>query len=200
MQIATAQAKLHVALKDFPLTRSHSRGHAYWTAIGDTLKADMCTEDLALFQKTYDLFAQYAVQYPNCPKGWVHSDLFRDNTLFQGDALSGILDFFELNFDHLLFDVAITINDFCTEYPKLTLDHARVKAYLTAYQIVRPLTKDEQESLNIYLAMAACRFWLLRLNVAMLNRKEGRGGDDVFQKDPIQMREMLVNRLQAVEA
>lgn len=196
-QIAMAQAKLHVALQDFDLTRSHSRGHIYWTQIGQELqKEEMTIEDAQLFGHVYAIFNEYRTKYPNCPKGWVHSDLFRDNTLFEGNQLSGILDFFELNFDDILFDVAITINDFCTNYPEVQLDQNRVDAYLNAYQKIRPFTQDETQSLNVYLAMAACRFWTLRLNVARLNRLEGRGGADVFQKDPAQMRAMLVDRLQ----
>ncbi|MBF7682550.1 homoserine kinase [Acinetobacter sp. B5B] len=195
-EIATAQAKLHVALHNFPLTRSHSRGHAYWTDIGRMLqKEEMSEQDAVLFDQVYAIFHEYQTQYPNRSQGWVHSDLFRDNTLFKGDTLTGILDFFELNFDELLFDVAITINEFCTKYPAVSLDQTKVDAYLQAYQKTRIMSDDERACLDVYLAMCACRFWLLRLNVARLNRLEGRGGSDVFQKDPTQMRDMLVDRL-----
>ncbi|MHA3059119.1 homoserine kinase [Acinetobacter sp. ANC 4636] len=197
-EIATAQAKLHVALQDFPLTRSHSRDHVYWTAIGQSLKTNMSAEDAALMERVYAVFAEYQAQYPQRPKGWVHSDLFRDNTLFEGDELKGILDFFELNFDELLFDVAITINDFCSQFPNVELDADKLQAYLDAYQQIRALTADEQACLNVYLAMAACRFWFLRLNVARLNAEQGRGGDDVHCKNPNEMRAMLQQRLSLV--
>lgn len=198
-QIAIAQAKLHMALLDFPLTRSHSRGHDYWTSIGNSLKTqEMSTEDAQIFENTYAIFTKYQNLYPNRVKGWVHSDLFRDNTLFEGDVLSGILDFFELNFDELLFDIAITMNDFCTQYPDVTLDQTRVDAYLKAYESIRELTADERCCLDVYLAMAACRFWTLRLNVARQNRLEGRGGEDVFQKNPNEMKAMLEDRLKKV--
>jgi len=194
-EIAKAQAKLHVALQDFPLTRSHSRDHGYWTEIGQDLKNSMSVADAELFDQVYAVFAEYQAQYPQRPKGWVHSDLFRDNTLFKGDELKGILDFFELNFDELLFDVAITINDFCSQFPNVELDADKLQAYLDAYQQIRVLTDDEQACLNVYLAMAACRFWLLRLNVARLNAAQGRGGDDVHCKNPNEMRAMLQQRL-----
>lgn len=196
--IAQAQAKLHVALATFPLTRESSRGHVYWTDIGNLLQAEMNEDDAALKAQVYAIFDAYRQQHPDRPQGWIHSDLFRDNTLYQGNTLTGILDFFELNFDELLFDIAITINDFCTVYPDVTLDQTRVEAYLTAYQQVRALTADEQACFQVYLAMAACRFWFLRLNVARLNRLGGRGGENVFLKNPAEMRAMLVNRLQNV--
>lgn len=194
-EIAKAQAQLHVALQDFPLTRSHSRDHGYWTEIGQDLKNSMSVADAELFDQVYAVFAEYQAQYPQRPKGWVHSDLFRDNTLFKGDELQGILDFFELNFDELLFDVAITINDFCSQFPNVELDADKLQAYLDAYQQIRVLTDDEQACLDVYLAMAACRFWLLRLNVARLNAAQGRGGDDVHCKNPNEMRAMLQQRL-----
>jgi homoserine kinase type II len=46
--------------------------------------------------------------------------------------------------------------------------------------------------------MAACRFWCMRLQVAQKNAAEGRTGEDISQKDPMEMRMMLQNRLQQV--
>jgi homoserine kinase type II len=69
--------------------------------------------------QVFQLICQITQQYPDRPVGFIHSDLFRDNTLFEGDQLRGILDFYELNQDEFLFDIAISINDFCTAYPKL---------------------------------------------------------------------------------
>ena len=75
--------------------------------------------------KATDLAKRFAdAVYPQRPKGFIHSDLFRDNTLFADDHLQGILDFYELNQDELLFDIAITLNDFCTDFPELSLNQA----------------------------------------------------------------------------
>jgi homoserine kinase type II len=43
--------------------------------------------------------------------------------------------------------------------------------------------------------MAATRFWLSRLSVARRNAEEGRRGDDVLQKDPQEMLNMVKARL-----
>jgi homoserine kinase type II len=43
--------------------------------------------------------------------------------------------------------------------------------------------------------MAATRFWLSRLSVAKRNIAEGRVGENVLQKDPQQMFEMVKARL-----
>ena len=105
-----------------------------------------------------------------------------------------------MNKDELLFDIAITINDFCTEYPDVHLNEAKAQAYLECYETVRPLTSDEKSCLELYLAMAAGRFWMMRLQVAQKNAELGRTGGDILQKNPDEMRNMLVERLKFVTA
>lgn len=198
--IAQAQARLHLALQDFPLQRDFNRNHQYWSDVAAQLKPQMNAEDQVLLAQVFQQFAQITRQHPDRPAGFIHSDLFRDNTLFEGDQLQGILDFYELNQDEWLFDIAISINDFCTAYPQAHLDQAKADAFLAAYQGIRPLTADELACLNIFLAMAACRFWSMRLQVAQKNAEQGRTGDDILQKDPLEMRMMLQDRLQRITA
>ena len=198
--IAIAQAKMHVALQDFPLQRASYRDHAYWLSVSREIRPTLNVPDTALLNNLLGLYDVMTAMYPNRPVGFIHSDLFRDNTLFEGDDLKGILDFYELNKDELLFDVAITLNDFCTEYPDVSLDEQKATAFLTAYESVRPLTSDEKSCLELYLAMAAGRFWMMRLQVAQKNAAQGRTGDDILQKNPDEMRNMLIERLKFVTA
>jgi homoserine kinase type II len=196
--IAVAQAKMHVALQDFPLERAQYRNHQYWRQVSREIKPTLNAADTALLNGLLGVYDAMTAVYPDRPKGFIHSDLFRDNTLFEGEELKGILDFYELNKDELLFDVAITLNDFCTEYPDVHLDEEKALAFLTAYQTIRPLTEDEKACLELYLAMAAGRFWMMRLQVAQKNAAEGRTGDDILQKNPLEMRNMLIERLKFV--
>jgi homoserine kinase type II len=198
--IAVAQAKMHVALQDFQLERNFVRDHAYWYGVAQEIKPSLNDADKALLSKLLGLYEVMTAVYPDRPRGFIHSDLFRDNTLFDGDQLNGILDFYELNHDELLFDIAITLNDFCTEYPDVHLNEDKAVAFLNAYERVRPLTSDEKACLALYLAMAAGRFWMMRLQVAQRNAALGRTGDDILQKNPIEMRNMLIERLKFVTA
>ncbi|WP_173911801.1 homoserine kinase [Acinetobacter sp. Marseille-Q1618] len=199
-QIAIAQAKIHVALQDFPLERSSVRDHDYWYQVARQIRPTLEIADQTILNNLLGLYDALTAMYPNRPKGFIHSDLFRDNTLFEGDQLNGILDFYELNHDEFLFDIAITLNDFCTEYPDVTLNEEKAIAFLNAYETVRPLTPDEKSCLELYLAMAAGRFWMMRLQVAQMNAAEGRTGDDILQKNPAEMRNMLIERLKFVTA
>ena len=198
--IAIAQAKIHVALQDFPLERAEYRNHDYWLQVAKELKPTLNPADAILLSEVLGLYDALTAVYPNRPKGFIHSDLFRDNTLFNGNQLNGILDFYELNKDEFLFDIAITLNDFCTEYPEVHLNEVKAQAFLAAYETVRPLTDDEKACLEIYLAIAAARFWLMRLQVAQKNTQQGRTGGDILQKNPQEMRNMLIERLKFVTA
>ena len=198
--IAIAQAKMHVTLQNFELTRSSVRDHDYWYQVARQIRPTLDMADQTLLNNLLGLYEALTMMYPNRPKGFIHSDLFRDNTLFDGDQLKGILDFYELNHDELLFDIAITLNDFCTEYPDVALNEDKAIAFLNAYETVRPLTADEKACLELYLAMAAGRFWMMRLQVAQMNAEEGRTGDDILQKNPAEMRNMLIERLKFVTA
>lgn len=199
IEIATAQAKMHVALQQFPLQRSNVRDHQYWMQVGRELQPNLNAADQTLLSELFGLFDKLTTAYPNRPRGLIHADLFRDNTLFAGDQLVGILDFYEMNHDDLLFDIAITLNDFCTD-EDFGLNPEKMAAFLTAYAAIRPLTDDERACLEIYLAMAAGRFWLMRLRVAAKNTQLGLNSDDILHKNPNEMRHMLMNRLKFVTA
>jgi homoserine kinase type II len=77
--IAQAQAKMHVALKDFPLERDFNRNHQYWSDVAEQLRPNMNEDDQSYWIKFFQ-FAKITQQHPNRPMGFIHSDLFRDNT------------------------------------------------------------------------------------------------------------------------
>ncbi|TXJ09381.1 MAG: homoserine kinase [Acinetobacter sp.] len=193
--MGTALAQLHLALQHFPLQRHNQHGQAWWDNTIHELKTEMTDADILFIEQMFQQLHQVQTQHPNRPKGLIHADLFRDNSLYVGDELSGILDFSELGHDAFLFDIAITMNDFCSDFPQVHLDMSKARAFLAAYHAIRPLTADERACCNIYLALAACRFWLARLQVAKRNRLEGRTGKDILQKDPNEMRLMMIDRL-----
>lgn len=97
------------------------------------------------------------------PGGLVHGDVFRDNTLFEGEHLSAVIDFHHTARAPLLFDVAVVANDWCCDEAG-RFDGDRLSALLDSYGRVRVLTREECWLWPAMAVLAALRFWLARLD------------------------------------
>ena len=60
-----------------------------------------------------ELRRQSRRSFAHLPHGTVHGDLFVDNAKFLDDELVGVIDFEMASSDRLLWDVAVTLNDWC---------------------------------------------------------------------------------------
>lgn len=184
-------AQLHLALRGYPLSRPNAHGAIWWQEVAARRRPLMNREEQVLLDSTLAALAQVRQRFPALPAGLIHGDLFRDNTLFDGDVVSGVLDFSECSHDHWLLDIAITGNDFCRQWPGHEPDPARLAAFVGGYGEVRALGTDEQAALPVFLAVAAMRFWLSRLDIGQRNAEEGRVGEHVTQKNPDEMKHLL---------
>jgi homoserine kinase type II len=132
--------------------------------------------------------------YPkHLPTGVIHADLFRDNVLFDGDKLSGILDFYSAGIGDLLLDLAIAANDWCCD--KGIINPDKVSALVSAYETLRPLHSNEKRHWQTLLRAAALRFWLSRL----VHQYYPRLGNIVQEKDPLFFRQLLEQHRNSVE-
>lgn len=145
-------------------------------------KVDAGTRDLI----ESELQAQAALDFASLPQGVIHADLFKDNVLFVDDRLTGVIDFYYACNDALLYDLAVTLNDWCTE-PDGHLNQARAHALLEAYLARREPSEAERDAWPLVLRAAAFRFYLSRLYDWTFPRE----GDLVHIKDPEQYRRIL---------
>ncbi len=126
------------------------------------------------------------------PTGIVHGDLFRDNVLFTNRGLSGVLDFHHAGEHYLLFDIAVAINDWCTDGSGV-LDTDRTVALLRAYNGERPLSAEELWFLPLFMIYGATSFWLSRLRAKF----PPPGQSLQTQKNPEEFRAIVQNRCNA---
>ncbi|WP_068635765.1 homoserine kinase [Thauera butanivorans] len=188
-KIGAMLAGLHLAGQSYGRRQENPRGAAWRADTAQLVRPFLPAGEQALldaetaFQATVDASA--------LPQGAIHADLFRDNVLWDRDEdgtphVGGLIDFYFAGYDALLFDVAVTVNDWCSQ-PDGQLDPARTQALLDAYHAERPFTAEERAAWPAMLRAAALRFWLSR--AADFHRP--RSGEMVSVKNPDEYRDIL---------
>jgi homoserine kinase type II len=161
--VGEALARLHAAGGDFPLRRANDLSVDGWRPLlaASARHKDEVAGDLAReLAENLDLLER---QWPvGLPKGVIHADLFPDNVFFDGDRLSGLIDFYFACTDFLAYDLAICLNAWCFETDG-SFNITKSRRLVAAYQTIRPLSPDELAALPLLAHGAAMRFLLTRL-------------------------------------
>ncbi len=182
----------HFVSPNFHLKRDNERGPHWWKVTAERVLSQMPPYDAKLLRN--ELEFQHRYQNLALPQGVIHADLFRDNALFEGNKLCGVIDFYYACNDALIYDIAVTVNDWCN-LPNGDLDAKRVKAIFTSYNQIRPFTEVEYKIWPIMLRAAALRFWLSRLQDLHFPRP----GEMTHIKDPSVFQNILQAHIQAGE-
>lgn len=182
-------AHIHLAGAQFDMQRDNPRAATWWKQLAPRLAPVLSSDDVTLLQEEIRYQSLHRLQ--DLPRGIIHADLFRDNVLFDGHALSGIIDFYFACTDTWLYDVAITVNDWCI-HPDGTLDHGRSMALLQGYHNARPFVALERGAWPVVLRAAALRFWVSRL----YDLHFPRDGEITHAKDPNHFRDILRSRIE----
>jgi homoserine kinase type II len=152
--------KMHVAGQSYGEEMLNPRGAAWRLESSEAVKKFLSAQDAALLQREVEFHAKNALV--DIPRGVIHADLFKDNVLMDGDRVGGLIDFYFACTGSLLYDVAITVNDWCLGTDG-KLDVVRTRALLTAYHTARPFVEREAALWPQALRLAALRFWISRL-------------------------------------
>lgn len=182
-----ALAGLHRAGMDFPLRRDNDLSLAGWRHLAAAcgVGADRCAEGLAALISDECAFLE--ARWPRgLATGAAHLDFFPDNVFFDGDAVSGIIDFYFSATEALAYDLAIAALAWSSDRGRLDSD--RAKSFVDGYRDIRALGDDELRALPLLMRGAALRFLLTRL-YDWLHRVEGAR---VAVKDPLEYRDLLL--------
>ena len=186
-------AKMHLAALDFPLRQPNLRGLEWWNDTTPLVLPFLDDRNAHLLRAEMHFQEAFAActHYKRLARGPIHADLFRNNVMFVGERLTGFFDFYFAGCDTWLFDVAVTVNDWCVDLDTGVLDTARVRALLDAYHAVRPFTDAEQTAWQPMLRAAALRFWLSRLYDYYLPRE----AEMLTPHDPTHFERILRERI-----
>jgi len=162
--VGAALARLHLAGRDFAGTRRdgiYTPAHIRARFEGFRASPDPeLAPAIALLADELAWLDDRAAARAAAARGIIHGDLFRDNVLWAGPDLAAILDFEQASWGSWVYDLAVTINDWCWDGgPRADL----AAALVGGYQRVRPLGPAEAEALPIELRGAAARFTVTRI-------------------------------------
>jgi homoserine kinase type II len=191
--IGAMLGQMHIAGQSFSQIMPNPRGTAWRAATAPQVSPFLDALQAELLMSEVSLHAQQ--DYAQLPQGVIHADLFRDNVLLDEDRIGGLIDFYFACSDALLYDVAITVNDWCMNTDG-TLDKTKTRIFLRAYHVVRPLLDSEHRAWPLLLRAAALRFWLSRL----FDKYLPRDGELVNAHDPHHFERILKNHIASTHA
>jgi homoserine kinase type II len=187
-EVGSMLAGIHLAGRSYPGTLANPRGPRWWRQAARKVSPFLDAEGAELLRSELGFQARYRCE--DLPRGPIHADLFRDNVLFHSERIGGVIDFYFAGIDCLLFDVAVTLNDWCVQAGG-EIDAPRARSLLAAYHARRPFTQAERDLWPVLLRSAALRFWLSRLYDFYLPRP----GELVHAHDPEHFRRILKLRI-----
>lgn len=171
------------------LHRNSDRGPQWVLTESQQFAQTVWSSEQAWLQPCLENLCQWLEGAPELPVAVIHGDLFRDNAMFEGDTLSGVIDFYNAATGWTLLELAICVNDWCVDMieGRPVIDKARVDALMQTYSHTRAFTEHELHAWPFMLQIAALRFWLSRQQYALQHHNQ----PDVLIKDPDYFRQLL---------
>lgn len=183
-EVGRVLANMHIAGESFS-GKSHDTRDSVWRqTTADKVFGLLNADDQTMLSQVMQ--RQANLNLDKLPQGVIHADLFRDNVLFDGEKIGGLIDFYYACRGAFLYDLAIAVNDWCVSADG-SLDKPRVMAMLKAYHAVRALTAEESVVWTDMLPIAALRFWLSRLK----DKHFPHAGELTHAKDPQHFQKIL---------
>jgi len=161
------QANLHLLKPPKDLKSNFSMGNTLFEKLFSIAnETHGWTDFLNMLQTENTLLAESIGQ--DLPKGIIHGDLFPDNVIGTKEKVKSLLDFEEICYDVLAFDLVMTFVGFGWENGQPVSE--RWDSLLSGYQSIRKLNDAEINALPdlhrlATLSIAAWRYWQFVINL-----------------------------------
>ena len=186
--VGRALAKMHTLGTSYKQVLENPRGISWAKNTAERIFNHLPSDEQLILENEIHFRTQHLPN--NLPKGVIHADLFRDNVMFKDQALTGIIDFYYACNDALLYDLAVTVNDWCSgENGELNAEC--YDALINAYRGERAFQPQEPSVWHYMLRAAALRFWLSRLQDKIFPKD----GEITHIKNPDTFRNILLARI-----
>ena len=158
-----ALGQMHAALADFTGARANSLGPKDWRPLAERCGADLDRIAPGLRARVATELDWLDQAWPTgLPMSVIHADLFPDNVLMRGDAVTGMIDFYFACRDVRAWDVAVTHAAWCFENDGSGFHADRGAALIEGYDQTFGLSADERAAFATLARGACLRFLLTR--------------------------------------
>lgn len=177
--VGAVLARMHLASRDFPLSRANAMNFAANAHTLDACGAERLATihpDLPAMLAAADAAA--ALDLDALPQAQIHSDLFPDNVLMLGNEVTGLIDFYFACTGAMALDLAVTHAAWCFDGDNRYVPELGA-ALFAGYETIRPLEKAERLAFAQIAKGACLRFvasraedWLDTPDDALVTRKD----------------------------
>ena len=157
-------ARMHKESARLEMTRENELGFVNLNSLIQTLKNfddNIDAQVIDLINEEYTFLSGNLGH--SLPSGIIHADLFPDNIFFEGNEVTGIIDFYFACTDYYAYEIAICLNAWCFEPNNNEFNPTKAKHLLGSYNQLREFSEEEKKALPLLTRASSLRYLLTRL-------------------------------------
>ena len=147
-RIATENAdKLPLLLSRMPIVEMNPLSNPFynWNVACKWLSTTRFSTELPYIKHQLEDLSSFIKSQKNMPFIPIHGDYYKGNLLWNGENITGVIDFDDTRNEWAEYEIARTLWEFTRNYSLLELDQTRQEAYLNGYSFENPKIKHDME-------------------------------------------------------